>query len=365
MAWIKRNLILVVSGAVALLLLGLGSFYLYSAIQKNQQIDTDIGSTKEEIKRLFEKPVTPTAENLKLAKQEGLKLSSFVAEAKRLFPGTPAPSEPLTSPSFKSLLANTISELHRQAATVPTRLESNQVGLYYFTFEAQRQPLSLPPESLRPLFDRLSEVQFISQVLFKARVNRLVSMKRAAVIGERPVGGAQQPGGGNDYLAASARVDSETGMALWPYEVVFDCFTPELAAVLEGLQGAKYGLLIKSVEVRPADETAPPSGMRNPQPGVAPPFRGNLPPNRGGNRGGAAAAPAAAAAPGTSSLITIINEKLIRVTLQLEVIKPDTGGNFAPGGGPGGGRRGGGGGPGGGPGGFRGGGPGGPPGGGQ
>jgi hypothetical protein len=361
MAWIKRNLILVISGVVALLLLGLGGFYLYSAIQKNQQIDTDIGSTKEEIKRLFEKPVTPTAENLKLAKQEGLKLSSFVAEAKRLFPGTPAPAEPLTSPSFKSLLANTITELHRQAATVPTRLESNVIGLYYFTFEAQRQPLSLPPESLRPLYDRLSEVQSISQVLFKARVNRLVSLRRAAVIGERPVGGAQQPGGGNDYLPASARVDSETGMALWPYEVVFDCFTPELAAVIEGLQGAKYGLLIKSVEVRPADETAPAPGFRN-QPGVAPPFRGNLPPNRGGNRGGAAAAPAAAA-PGSPSLITIINEKLIRVTLQLEVIKPDTGGNFAPGGGPGGGRRGGGGPGGGGPGGPRGGGSGVPPGG--
>ncbi len=335
MAWIKRNLILVISGGVALLLLGLGGFYLYSAIQKNQQIDTDIGNAKEEIKRLFEKPITPTAENLKLAKQEGLKLSSFVAEAKRLFPGTTAPAEPLTSPSFKSLLANTITELHRQAATVPTRLESNVIGLYYFTFEGQRQPLSLPPESLRPLYDRLSEVQFIAQVLFKSRVNRLLSLKRAAVIGERPVGGAQQPGGGNDYLPASARVDSETGMALWPYEVVFDCFTPELAAVIEGLQGAKYGLLIKSLEVQPADETAPPPGLRNP-----PPIRGgNPPPNRGGNRGGAAAP--AAAVPGGPSLVTIINEKLIRVTLQLEFIKPDTSGAGGPGG-PGNTRRGGG-----------------------
>ena len=328
MVWIKRNLILVISGGVALLLLGLGGFYLYSAIQKNQQIDTDIGSTKEEIKRLFEKPVTPTAENLKLAKQEGLKLGAFVAEAKRLFPGTPAPAEPLTSPSFKSLLANTISELHRQAATVPTRLDSNQVGLYYFTFEAQRQPLSLPPESFRPLYDRLNEVQFIAQVLFKSRVNRIVSLKRAAVIGERPVGGAQQPGGGNDYLPAPARVDSETGMALWPYEVEFDCFTPELAAVIEGLQGAKYGLLITSLKSGPADETAP---ARN-----QPPVRGgNPPPNRGG------AAPAVAPGPAGPSLITIINEKLIRVTLQLEVIKPDSGGAGGPGG-PGNMRRGGG-----------------------
>lgn len=367
MAWIKRNLILVISGVVALVLLGLGGFYLYSAIQKNQQIDTDIGSTKEEIKRLFEKPVTPTAENLKLAKQEAVKLNSFVGDAKKLFPSTPAPSEPLTSPSFKSLLANTISDLHRQAGTVPTRLETNPTGPYYFTFEAQRLALNLPPESLRPLYERLNEVQFISQALFKARVNRLASLKRAAVIGERPIGGGgQAPGGGNDYLTASVRVDQETGMALWPYEVVFDCFTPELAAVVEGLQGGKYGVLIKTVEVRPADElpTAPgvrPQPGQNPVPGQ-PPQRGM----RGGNapapRG--AAAPAVVPGPGAPQLITIINERLIRVTLNLDIIKPDSGGGAAgPGGFPGGGgRRGGGGGPpgGGGPGGFRG-----PPGGGQ
>lgn len=342
MAWIKRNLILVISGAVALVLFGLGGYYLYSAIQKNQQIDTDIESTKAEIRRLFEKPVTPTADNLKLAKQEGVKLNSFVNEAKRLFPPTPPPTEPLTSPSFKSLLANTITELHRQAAVVPTRLESNGPLLYYFTFEAQRLSLNLPPESLRPLYDRLSEVQFISQVLFKSRINRLVSMKRAAVIGERPAGVAQAPGGGNDYLAASVRIDQETGMALWPYEVVFDCFTPELASVVESLQAGKYGMLIKSVDVRPADELAPP-GMRQPGQGQPPgrmPPPGRLPP--GGNPVNRPGVPAVAPGPGTPPMITIINERLIRVTLNLEIIKPDSGGAGGPGGGgPGGGRRGG------------------------
>ncbi len=335
MAWIKRNLILVVSGVVALVLLGLGGYYLYSADQKNQQIDTDINTTKAEIQRMFEKPVTPTADNLKLAKQESVKLNSFVAEAKKLFPGTPPPTEALTSPSFKSLLANTITELHRQASLVPTRLESNGPLLYYFTFEAHRLALNLPAESLRPLYERLNEVQFISEVLFKSRINRLVSMKRAAVLGERPVGGPQAPGGGNDYLSASVRVDQETGMALWPYEVVFDCFTPELAAALAGLQGGKYGVLIKSVDVRPADETLftpgvrPPPGQNSP-PGQ-PPQRVRLPgANAPGNRG--PAAPVVAAGPGSPSLVTIINERLVRVTLNLEIIKPESGGSGGPGG---------------------------------
>jgi hypothetical protein len=338
MAWIKRNLILVVSGAIALVLLGLGGYYLYSAIQKNQQIDTEIETTKAEIRRLLEKPVTPTADNLKLAKQEGIKLSSFVTEAKRLFPPTPPPAEALTSPSFKSLLANTITELHRQASTVPTRLESNGPLLYYFTFEAQRLSLNLPNESLRPLYERLHEVQFISQVLFKSRINRLVSMKRAAVTAERPAGGPQA--GGNDYLTASVRIDQETGMALWPYEVVFDCFTPEFAAVLEGLQSGKYGVLVKSVDVKPAEGIALPPGVRIP-PGQNPPVRmpppGRVPPagNPPVNRAGV---PVAAPGPGVPPLVTIINEQLIRVTLNLEIIKPDSGGAGGAGGagGPGG-----------------------------
>jgi hypothetical protein len=350
MAWIKRNLILVISGVVALVLLGLGGYYLYSANQKNQQIDTDIESTKAEIRRLFEKPVTPTADNLKLAKQEAVKLNSFVSEAKKMFPSTPAPSEPLNSPSFKSLLANIIADLHRQAGTVPTRLETNPSGPYYFTFESQRLALNLPPESLRPLYERLHEVQFVAQSLFKSRINRLVSLKRAAVIGERPSGGGgMAPGGGNDYLTASVRIDQETGMALWPYEVVFDCFTPELAAVVEGLQGGKYGVLIKTVEVRPADELPTAPGGRG-QPGQNQPP--GQPPQRGmrGNAPGARGAPAPAVAPGPGSpqLVTIINERLIRVTLNLDIIKPDSGGAGGPGGFPGGGRRGGGGGPGGG-----------------
>src|SRR5215204_3763933 len=107
MAWIKRNLVLVISGAIALALFGLGGFYIYSAIQKDGQISGEIESNKAEIKRLFAEDVTPTSENLKAAKQEAVKLNAFVSEAKKLFPPTPPPSEPLNAPNFKSLLART------------------------------------------------------------------------------------------------------------------------------------------------------------------------------------------------------------------------------------------------------------------
>lgn len=324
MAWIKRNLILVISGIVTLGLFALGGYYVYSANQKNTQVDQEIESAKAEIKRLLDKPVTPSAENLKSAKQEAVKLGGFITEAKKLFPPTPPPAEPLNPLSFKSLLARTVNELHQQAASSGIRIETNQGGPYYFTFEAQRLPVSFPPETLRPLSERLHEVHFIAQTLFKSKINRLVGMRRAMVPGERPTGGGAAPGGGNDYLPTPPRPNPETSMMLWPYEVVFDSFSPELAAVLEGLQSAQYGLIVKSVHVEPAPEVAVgPGGFRPPGGQGAVPVR----PGRPGRPGAPVAPPPGAPA---AAFSTIINEKLLRVTLRIEVIKPNNMSNNMP-----------------------------------
>src|ERR1051325_9801615 len=114
MSWIKRNLSLVISGVIALALLGLGGYYLWHAIQKNDEIDREINQTKNEIERLLNNEPTPTAQNLQMAKQEAEKLTAFIVEAKNHFP-PPPPSGPLDDLTFKSLLENTINDLHRQA----------------------------------------------------------------------------------------------------------------------------------------------------------------------------------------------------------------------------------------------------------
>ena len=41
MAWIKRNLVLVISGVIALGFLAYGGWFFYSAVQRNKDIDTD------------------------------------------------------------------------------------------------------------------------------------------------------------------------------------------------------------------------------------------------------------------------------------------------------------------------------------
>ena len=94
---------------------------------------------------------------------------------------------------------------------------------------------------------------------------------------------------------------------LWPYEVTFQCFSSELSSALEDLERAPYGFLVKSVVVDPAEDRATPPGT----PPGAPP---GAPPGRRFGPGPATNAP--------TGLVTLINEKLLRVTLRIEVIKP-------------------------------------------
>ncbi len=288
MAWIKRNLSLVISGVVALALLGVGGWYLWSAMQKNKQVDSDINQIKSDIEALLAKQPTPNAQNLADAKKQFDRLNAFMVTAKKHFPPTPPPAQPLDNQSFKSLVQTTVDELHKQASSVGIRVETN----YYFTFENERLPVMFPPESLRPLSERLSEVKLISSILFKSRINRLLGMRRAMVPGERAI--PSSPAAANDYLPVPARINAETGMALWPYEVSFNCFSTELAAVLDALQRVEYGLIVKSVSSESVREGAP----------VArgdPRLRTNAPPK---------------------ALETIIDERPLRVTLRIEVIKP-------------------------------------------
>ncbi len=317
MSWIKRNLALVISGVIAIGLLGVGGWYLWSAVDKNNSVDNEIGQTKQEIERLLNMEPSPNKTNLDQAQRETERLRVFIGEAKKLFPASPPPAGPLNNESFKSLLETTVNDLHKQAASVSIKLPEGASGPYYFTFENQRLPVVFAPESLRPLSERLNEVQFIMSVLIKARINRLNYIRRAAVPGERPQQGPQ--GSMSEYVSIPARTNAETGMALWPYEVEFECFTSEIATVLEAFERAQYAFIVKAPQVTLADESRT-GEWRVRVPGNPP---ANQPVRPGVPR------PAAPAAP---VLETVINERLLRVMLRLDVVKPEP---AAPAGGPG------------------------------
>lgn len=299
MPWIKRNLIVVISAAVALALIGFGGWFLWSAMDKNKSVDEEIGSLKSELERLTAAPHYPSPSNIAIAQRELKRMSEFTAEARKFFPPTPAPAAPLNNQTFAALLHNTVDELTKQAAAAGIRVETN----YHFSFETEWLPVSFPPASLRPLSDRLAEVKQLATILINSKVNRLEAIRRARVADEVP-----GPTAAADYLAEAPNVNAETGMTLWPYELVFHSFSPELGAVLENIARLPEAYVVRSIVVEPAE--ALPAQQQRPQ---------NPPPGAPAGRGGVRTAAAPAAAPG---LETLLNERLLRVILKVEVIKP-------------------------------------------
>ena len=149
----------------------------------------------------------------------------------------------------------------------------------------------------------------LSSLLFKGKVNRLEFVRRARVMDEVP-----GPNSAGDYLPESPHFNSDVGMVMWPYEIVFHSFSPELAAVIEGISRMPEAYVVRSVVVDPAEPL--PTRQAPGAPGPGNPGPGSPGPGRGG-RGGAR--PAVTAASGPEK---ILNERLLRVVLKVEVIKP-------------------------------------------
>jgi hypothetical protein len=291
MAWIKRNLLVVISAVIALALIVAGVLYLRGAMQGNKAMDDDINQQKEEVKRLMSEQHFPSPTNIAVAKRELQRVNDFIGEARKYFPPGPAPEGPLNDPAFASLLHNTVDNLTKEARASGIHIETN----YHFSFDAEWSPLSFPPQSLPPLYDRLMEVKQISEVLFKAKVNRLEGIRRSRVEGEL--------GTGPDYLNELPQVNPETGMMLWPYEVAFHSFSPELGVVLENLSRAPEAIVVRSVVVQPVESQ-------------------RKPPTVNTNK--------------VAALQTILDEHVLRIVMRLEVIKPSGPGGPGRPGGPGG-----------------------------
>ena len=71
MLWIKRNLFLAIGGLMALLLLGAGIYYFWSARAKNQQLEEEIGATISTLNNLYNSPTFPSQTNIDAAKRAG------------------------------------------------------------------------------------------------------------------------------------------------------------------------------------------------------------------------------------------------------------------------------------------------------
>jgi hypothetical protein len=358
MPWIKRNLVFVISLAVAAVLLGVGVAYLLNNKGQADNVNAQLEGKNSELNRLINRNPFPNDQNIQSAKQEQIKLEAILESCKPHFTVSEVPTD-LDNASFKNLLESTIDTLTRKAKRSGVRLPEDK---FSFTFEEQRLQLQLPKASLEPLVNHLLDIKTLCNLMFDAKIHSLTYIKR-------PLVGTNETVSATSHITAKGKINDITQASVTPYEVTFNCFSAELASVLNKIVASPVAISIKYINVRQGslDQQTPsdrfggtyPGGMdpalaaRYGMPSGGPGPGGTTPDRYGGGGAGGGrygaqpgggrygAAPPRYTVPGFGQSGApkpgdpVLDDKPIRVTLGLEIVKeaapgsePDTAQDF-------------------------------------
>jgi hypothetical protein len=306
MGWIKRNLFFFIGVVVGLLLLGLAGWYDWQSWAHNTAKITELNEVYGNLKNntIMDRtghPISPGNEkidNVKIATEQEKQLREWLRGTQEWFkPVAPIPNPvngAVTSEAFAAALHRTVAQLQREAAEATVQLPPQ----YNFSFTAQNDKVRFPPASLEPLSIQLGEVKVISEILFGAHINGLDGIQRRRVSDDDAGGPAA------DYLE-DVPVTGKLAL-LTPYQVSFRAFGQETAQVLGAFAASPHGFIVKSISIQPAGAAA--ASTSDAAAALAAPAAPTIV--------GGAPAPVA----GRGGLVTLLNEQLLHVTLQLYVV---------------------------------------------
>jgi hypothetical protein len=325
MLWIKRNLFFVISVAVGLLLTGYCAWLLYNSLSSNAGVSEEYKTTFDSLETKRKESPFPDTNNIQAAKADQERVRLFLADFRKMF--SPFPAPPVKDEKgFKTYLDENLARFRAEATNAGVLLPPD----YSFAFSGLIGKLTYPAASIGPWMQELEEIDAILAILYHAKINYLAGLQRVPV--------STDDGGPGDCLAA-ATVTNQWGIVT-PYKITFRGFSAELAAVMEGFARSSNCFIIQAIAVVP-DMSVQPAVVQPPpqQPAVNYPPRLQTPspplpypgPNRPGVRpnypwarpapGSVAAAPVAAAPVAAPSVVTILSESPLLVTVQINVVK--------------------------------------------
>jgi hypothetical protein len=279
-------------------------------------------------------------DNIAKAKEEQAQLRDVQKKARQFFVRAPAIPEgtKVSGQDFTAALRLTIDQLQHAATNASVSVPPD----YSFSFEIEKHQVRFSG-SLDPLAAQLGEVKAICDILFQSKINALDSLRRERASSDDTTGPA------SDYV--NGRSTTNDLAISSPYEITFRCFAAELASVLTGLASSPDAIIVKSMSVEAAPAMAAPevtaAPMMTPAVPVAPvlpnpaadsaaareaAFRSRYGIGPGGMKGSYApppvvqpmpqpVAPGVAPAPPKGGLTTVLDERQLKVTLQLSLVK--------------------------------------------
>ncbi len=326
MGWIKRNLIFVVGGALALALLGTAGFFIYKGWSRNSDASAKLNEIYDTLKTLAAQKPSPgndKIDNAQIAKEQEKQLREWIAKSADTFKPVPSIPEgkPVTSEAYAAALRKTIDTMQHLAESASVTLPPK----YDFSFSAQRSLVKFAGTSLDPLAVQLGEVKAMSEILFAARINALVSIQRLRV-SDDDASGVQ-----SDYTDLTPITNDLA--VITPYVLTFRSFSPELARVCSGFAASQNPFIIKAINVQPAGAAANsnPNGDATPEAAAAMQgIQGRYFPRGGLMRGEIGMMPGGEQPPlqpvqpavGKGGLQTVLKEQLLQITLEVDIVKP-------------------------------------------
>lgn len=270
MAWIQKNLMLVVGGLFGLVLLAGSALFLSSQYGREGTINTALEEKRGEWNRLIGLNPFPDEKNIKAVKDDTAEVEKLSAELRGRISPIAIPALPDTL-SLKLLIETTISDLRKEAEGAGVSLPPN----YAFTFQKLREMPQFESNAIPRLAEQVAEITILSRILFDAKVHTLDTFKRCPIL--------KDEGNSPDYLGKKSVTNNWVVRS--PYDFSFRAFSGELAEVLKGLAALEHCVVIKTINVEP---TSLPQG--NPSPGMMPfqmsPAMANPALSQGGGRPG-------------------------------------------------------------------------------
>src|SRR5438105_10586162 len=161
MSWIKRNLYFLIGAALALALMGVAGWYLYSKWQLNNETLAKLEADFAELDRLSKESPHPgdgkKVDNIAEAKNQQKQLRQFIQNGRKFFLRIPpVPDVPkVTDHDLSTALSHTIEQLRKAATNSSVTVPPG----YDFSFQAEKNLVSFSPGSLDPLSTHLGEVK--------------------------------------------------------------------------------------------------------------------------------------------------------------------------------------------------------------
>lgn len=270
--------------------------YLLNRYARSEQYTGDFNDVVAKLQEYVNKEPYPMEANVAVFQDGNKVLRDFMDTCDKLI--VPTSYEKMDTQKFKTHLENVIAELSREATNDNVALPKS----YAFTFADIRPKSNLIAYGIDPLALQLAEIRLLCTSLFQAKIHSLESLQRVRV-------SSDDGNSATDYLD-DRRIITNAFSITTPYKISFRCLQGELSAVLNSLATCKDFIVVKTMEVLSTAEYAAVSAEPKPPEEPMTPTAPKQP--------GKKATPV----PVKPVLPVVLDQKPVKVTMLIEIVRP-------------------------------------------